>query len=1074
MKRTGIALLAALALAAFIGGQGALAGNNNGPTVSVETVDGVFQPDEFAITIEADNPFFHGTTYEEVKWKLTFKHEELTPDCDPADILDVVEVNVVQGQPGDYYTADEVNESFEVDDGELVGQLTDDGGVTLSRGDAVKIELHVQMTPKAPTSIDGKEWEVEVDLVHLPRTESLDSDTFEFTLAKVVNLDTDTLFHSIQKAIDCDSTTAGDTIKVAPGRYEEDVRVDKERLTLLGARAGVDARDPTGDESILQLDNAVVVKVEAAGVTLDGFTIEADYEAATGNAVEVTNKASGLLFENNILDVSGDYETKAMEVQDVPLAGALRIRRSVFRGGEEVIGIDLRYPRGTENVYIEESDFDTLEVGILVRGTRVPVFIDGNTFANIQQDGSWDTDGVAIKVFDPQDSAPDIVVTNNEFHASTDDAIFFSAEYPDAEWHGTQATVQNNRFETGGWGIWIHEDGENLEVDATNNWWGCDTGPSGGEEDPVTGVLAVGEGDAVSENVRFDPWWGRVYTITTVAPDEGTIRPSSPSVERGEDQTFTIEPDQGYAIAKVTVEDLLYDDVDDKEYTPDELDEENGKWLLVFEEVGSDYRVSVEFTDLELELTVDSTDGGEVDKPGEGSFTYDYGEEVELEAVADENYRFVEWTGDIDKLADPEAAETTIEMFGDYSITAEFSTIEVELTTSSTDGGEVTVPGEGSFTYDHGEDVDVKAVAESGYEFVEWTGEIDKLADPEAAETTIEMLGDYTITAEFIHTGLESVSTVFEPGWNMVSIPLKPEDGKADPETVFSDVKDAQGDLIIWWYDPAPEKQEYVVPDTIEPGRGYWVLFDDTTEVTVEGFLVDPDEYAVYLPYEGWQQISVPTADVPVDEVPVSDILWFMGDEGPVETGAAVPDWLALWENDVVGWDYNIADNDYDPIELEDDLNSWTGYWIYTYEDGISMLPLADPTDPPPPPPPLSTDTAITSADLAPTHLTPPPPPGMETGASMLEVTAYPNPLERDGEIVFQATGLPVQELQVAVYDTSGQLLFYGQASGNQLSWDTLNQRGQPVANGVYLYTVQAKVAGQWLSVSAERLLILR
>jgi hypothetical protein len=43
-------------------------------------------------------------------------------------------------------------------------------------------------------------------------------------------------------------------------------------------------------------------------------------------------------------------------------------------------------------------------------------------------------------------------------------------------------------------------------ADATRNWWGDASGPSGGVLDPVTDREADGTGDAVSENVRFDPW----------------------------------------------------------------------------------------------------------------------------------------------------------------------------------------------------------------------------------------------------------------------------------------------------------------------------------------------------------------------------------------------------------------------------------------------------------------------------------------------------------------------------------------------------------------------------------------
>jgi hypothetical protein len=48
-------------------------------------------------------------------------------------------------------------------------------------------------------------------------------------------------------------------------------------------------------------------------------------------------------------------------------------------------------------------------------------------------------------------------------------------------------------------------------INATCNWWGDTSGPSGNVNDPVTSTLANGSGDAVSENVNFDPWLGKKF-----------------------------------------------------------------------------------------------------------------------------------------------------------------------------------------------------------------------------------------------------------------------------------------------------------------------------------------------------------------------------------------------------------------------------------------------------------------------------------------------------------------------------------------------------------------------------------
>jgi hypothetical protein len=71
------------------------------------------------------------------------------------------------------------------------------------------------------------------------------------------------------------------------------------------------------------------------------------------------------------------------------------------------------------------------------------------------------------------------------------------------------------------------------------------------------------------------------------------------------------------------------------------------------------------------------------------------------------------------------------------------------LTISSTGGGEVTTPGEGTFTYAEGTVVNLVAEAEEGYYFVNWTGDVGTVADTGAATTTITINGNYYVEANF-------------------------------------------------------------------------------------------------------------------------------------------------------------------------------------------------------------------------------------------------------------------------------------------------------------------------------------
>jgi hypothetical protein len=71
------------------------------------------------------------------------------------------------------------------------------------------------------------------------------------------------------------------------------------------------------------------------------------------------------------------------------------------------------------------------------------------------------------------------------------------------------------------------------------------------------------------------------------------------------------------------------------------------------------------------------------------------------------------------------------------------------LTISSTAGGSVITPSEGTFAYDKGNVVNLVAEPDENYEFAGWTGDVDTVADVYDATTTITMVGYYAITANF-------------------------------------------------------------------------------------------------------------------------------------------------------------------------------------------------------------------------------------------------------------------------------------------------------------------------------------
>jgi len=85
---------------------------------------------------------------------------------------------------------------------------------------------------------------------------------------------------------------------------------------------------------------------------------------------------------------------------------------------------------------------------------------------------------------------------------------------------------------------------------------------------------------------------------------------------------------------------------------------------------------SEDIPSVQYDLSVNSTGGGSVTTPGEATFNYTAGTVVDLVATPDAGYKFIDWTADVDTIADVNAAATNVTVNGDYSITANFMVVE--------------------------------------------------------------------------------------------------------------------------------------------------------------------------------------------------------------------------------------------------------------------------------------------------------------------------------------------------------------------------------------------------------------
>ena len=160
----------------------------------------------------------------------------------------------------------------------------------------------------------------------------------------------------------------------------------------------------------------------------------------------------------------------------------------------------------------------------------------------------------------------------------------------------------------------------------------------------------------------------------------------------------------------------------------------------------------IELAALAYPLNISSSTGGTVTDPGIGTFgPYDPLQVVNITATANACFHFVNWTGNTSTIANVSSSSTTITMNSSKTIQANFVPNGlVYLNISSGANGNVTAPGTGrKDPYSCGQIVNLTAVADSGYEFVAWSGDTGTIANPTAASTNITMNANYSITANF-------------------------------------------------------------------------------------------------------------------------------------------------------------------------------------------------------------------------------------------------------------------------------------------------------------------------------------
>ena len=287
-----------------------------------------------------------------------------------------------------------------------------------------------------------------------------------------------------------------------------------------------------------------------------------------------------------------------------------------------------------------------------------------------------------------------------------------------------------------------------IEASAEDDWYFVEwTGDYVGHEEQIE--LVMDEDKEITAHFEQDS-----YELDVTTEGEGTvdIEPDKTSYEPGEEVDLTATADEDWYFVEWT------GDHEGFEESVTVIIDQNKELEARFEEVD----------DHVLKINVEGQ--GTIDPPT-GTHTYEEGEEVDITAEPDIHWYFSHWSGD--GLDDEDGKQITLTMDEDKSITAWFEQHEYTL--------EVDVEGEGTVdmepdktNYEPGEEVDLTAVADEHWYFVEWTGvysgaeeQITVTMDEDKSVTAWFEQHEYTLEVEIEGEGtvdIEPDRTNYEPG----------------------------------------------------------------------------------------------------------------------------------------------------------------------------------------------------------------------------------------------------------------------------------------------------------------------
>jgi len=340
---------------------------------------------------------------------------------------------------------------------------------------------------------------------------------------------------------------------------------------------------------------------------------------------------------------------------------------------------------------------------------------------------------------------------------------------------------------------------------------------------------------------------------------------------------------------------------------------------------------------------------------------------VDIKAVANPGYEFVNWSAPAGKFDAANDEETTFTMPArDVTVTANFVAVyDLTMAVNPVGGGTAT-DLTGASPYAKDTVVDIKAVANPGYEFVNWSAPAGTFVDPNLATTTFTMPAeDVTVTAHFVgpldHFKLylaENVEPIGEPigevyledqfgtftatVWEAGGFGNPAEKGHGDVTTPISN---PDHHLTAYYIDYEEEPQEWLVKVKNQFGEQMLTVSGPygLAVPTQKGDHEEPVGLDHYLLYEVIESsyigdVSVDLTDQFFDEAQVYDVYEPVIFANPVRKTVGGEEVTEIWDPEAHLVAYGVwAEDEY--FETQVEVNNQFGeQTLYVYQDEAAAL----------------------------------------------------------------------------------------------------------------------------------------